>query len=242
MRALRKRIASLAGSMGYYVGKIAPTTDSLGSHLGMLFDVLEINCVIDVGAHTGEYGQLVANTGYSGRLVSYEPVLENFNELSKVADSAGNWTAVHCALGDSDGQMEINVTESTAIASFLTPNEYAREQFGGKSAVKRTELVDVRRLDSVFSDCVAGIPDPRVYLKMDTQGYDLRVLEGAHDCLGQVLAIQSELSVRKIYEGMPDFTEAITRFNSLGFELSAIFPVTIDRNLRMIEFDCVAVR
>jgi FkbM family methyltransferase len=149
---------------------------------------------------------------------------------------------MHCALGNADGPMEINVTESTAIASFLSPNVYAREQFGGKSAVKRTEQVEVKRLDSVFSDCIAHIPNPRVFLKMDTQGYDLRVLEGARNCLRRVLAIQSELSVRKIYEGMPDFVEAISALSALGFELSALFPVTIDRNLRVVELDCVVVR
>jgi hypothetical protein len=111
--------------------------------------------------------------------------------------------------------------------------------------VTRTEEVPVKRLDGVLDACLAGIPEPRVFLKMDTQGYDLLVVEGAGTRLGEVLALQSELAVLPIYEGMStDFTDAIAALRRRGFEVSGLFPVNRDpRNgLCVVEFDCVMCR
>jgi hypothetical protein len=57
-----------------------------------LFDTLAINCVIDVGAYHGEYGQLLRAIGYKGRIVSFEPVKSSYDILSKRAagDKAGS--------------------------------------------------------------------------------------------------------------------------------------------------------
>jgi hypothetical protein len=49
----------------------------------------------------------------------------------------------------------------------------------------------------------------RVFLKTDTQGYDLKVLAGARRTLDRTIGIQIELSVVAIYEGMPSYVEAI---------------------------------
>lgn len=103
-------------------------------------------------------------------------------------------------------------------------------------------MIEVGRLDDVFVTCVEGIPDPRVFLKIDTQGYDLEVIRGGAGCMGPILAIQSEPSVQAIYEGVPDYQETIAELNALGFELSGLFPVTLDRNLRLIEMNCVMIR
>jgi hypothetical protein len=50
------------------------------------------------------------------------------------------------------------------------------------------------------------------------------------------------VSVRPVYDGMPGYWDVIERLNALGFELSALFPVTLDDKLRVIEFDCVMIR
>ena len=91
-----------------------------------------------------------------------------------------------------------------------------------------------------------GLPDPRVYLKLDTQGYDLRVLpRGGRPAIDRCsLGLQSEVSCVPIYDGMPRLVGAADRpYEEAGFSLTGMFPVTIDRrSLRVIEFDAVLIR
>jgi hypothetical protein len=79
-------------------------------------------------------------------------------------------------------------------------------------------------------------------LKIDTQGYDLKVLEGAAGRLDFIEALQSEISFRRIYDGMPNFEESIEKMAQMGFELTGLFPVMRDERLRIIEMDCVMVK
>ena len=90
---------------------------------------------------------------------------------------------------------------------------------------------------------MAGEPGPqRLFLKLDTQGYDLEVLRGATATLSRVVALQSEISFVPIYAGMPSWRESIQRIGELGFAVTGIFAVSRDASLRLVEADCVFVR
>jgi hypothetical protein len=128
------------------------------------------------------------------------------------------------------------------FSSFLAPNAYSRREFGDCTEVTHGEAVPVRRMSGLFDEVTAGSRRGRVYLKMDTQGWDLEVLEGATGCLEGVAALQSEVSVNAIYDGMPNLVDSISRLGSLGYLLSGLFPVQVDSRMSVIEFDCVAVR
>jgi hypothetical protein len=66
---------------------------------------------------------------------------------------------------------------------------------------------------------LAGISEPRVFLKMDTQGFDLQVFEGAHECLDKIFGLQSELSIQPLYRNMPHYLEVLPIYEKAGFEL-----------------------
>ena len=214
---------------------------ALRQHLQRLLPLLEINTVLDVGAHRGEFGQFLRDMGYTGHIFSFEPVRENFERLEKLCAKDGRWQAVCCALGDHEGVETLHVARHSSFSSFLPVNDFGRRQFASESATEKDELVPMKRLDDVFEECVRGIENPRVYLKIDTQGYDLRVLEGAAGHVDRVLALQLELSVKSIYEGPLNYLEAIAQANQKGFEVTGLFPVSCDSAMRVIEFDCVFV-
>ena len=81
----------------------------------------------------------------------------------------------------------------------------------------------------------------RLYLKMDTQGFDLEVVRGAPAVLPTVRALQTEASILPLYQGMPSWITAVETLQGLGFEISGFFPVSTDPNMRLIEVDCVMV-
>lgn len=241
MKALLQRLLK---ARGYSIYRDVPRDLAnplgveLAAHQALLRAVLDragVNCVLDVGAHKGGYRNLLRATGYAGEIVSFEPV----NALPTDADR--RWRAHRLALGSAPGSAEINVARESNFTSFLEPNAFSVERFGG-SAVERTETVEVARLDAIFAEVTAHVPEPRVLLKTDTQGWDLEVIEGAAGCLDHVVALQAELSVRAIYDGSTDWLSTLARLGELGFRPAQLTSVGRDDALGLLELDCLLVR
>jgi FkbM family methyltransferase len=211
----------------------------LRAELIPLFSALDINCVIDVGAHNGSYGAFLRDIGYKQFIVSFEPMRTNFELLKARSQGDAKWRAFPYALGEESTHRELNVTHETTFSSFLTPNA---RHFAGMSKIERTEQVEVRRLDTILDESLAGVEDARLFLKMDTQGWDLHVLEGAKGILDRVLALQSEVSVQPIYSGMTSYLECIGQIARKGFVPVACVPVSRGPRRDLIEFDYLMVR
>ena len=240
-RAIKNIVRTAATRLGCAMGRL-PGVELLGPHLQTLFSTLNIDYVLDVGAHRGGYARFLRNIGYRGAIISFEPEPENYRVLSAAAQRDPKWRAVPFALGDKDTTAAFNVAHISQFSSFLEPSTYSRQQFGVASGTDRVISVEMRRLYSVLDELVGDPESHRFFLKMDTQGYDMNVLDGAGSSLELVRAIQTEVSVKAIYEEMISYDVAIARLQSLGFELTGLFPVTRDRDLRVVEFDCVMRR
>ncbi len=237
MRAVKRAVSRALGSLGYQIVR-QQDVHSLKEHLLFVFADDQIDCVIDVGAHRGDYGSFLRAAGYGGPIVSFEPVEKSYLELSR--NSAGDpaWSIDRIALGSRDETREIGVGSSTDLSSFRAFSRFGEEVFAEQGRIEHREPVQVRRLDSVLPDVVpAGVR--RIFLKLDTQGWDVEALQGATGCLDRIVGLQLEASARPIYEGMPTYLEALGYATSLGFELTDAVPVVRDRRHRVIEFDCV---
>lgn len=210
-------------------------------HLAELFARIEPQCVLDVGANTGQYGELLRGHGYSGWIVSFEPVLEAFEELTARARDDGRWRAFRLALGAKTERRNIAVTAVTVLSSFRSLNRYAADELPGASEVTHSEEVDVRALQDAWDELLAGLPHDRVFLKLDTQGWDLEVVAGAEGVLDRLVGLQLEASLMPIYDDVPTFTHTVERMTALGFDPTGIFPVNRDSLSRLIEVDCVFV-
>jgi FkbM family methyltransferase len=207
-----------------------------------VLEKLSINCVIDVGANQGQFGALLRRIGYTGWIISFEPVHASYEVLETLAARDKLWRVFPYALGAENERRQINVTNELVFSSFLVPLEESEIRFQ-RNRVDRREEVEVRRLDQILESCVTGIPSPRIYLKLDTQGFDLSVMEGAQNILPRLLGIQSEVSFHNIYHGMPSFAESISKFQAAGFE--PVDFITVNRDvdqLCAIEMDCIMAR
>lgn len=237
---LHKEFARLFGFELLHIRKDQPV---LGSHLRQLFGKLGIDCVLDVGANQGQYGAMLRRIGYRGRIVSFEPVKESYAVLKARAARDSNWRTFNYALGAKAATREIHVTRSSVFASFLDPSEFSQAKFPESMPVTRNEKVKIRTLDEAFNEAADGMGSPRVFLKMDTQGYDLEVFAGAKRSLERVRGLQTEISIQAIYKGMPDYIKSLSVYTQAGFVMSGLYPVSRDRDsLALIELDCVMRR
>ncbi len=240
MRAAKRLVSSALLPFGYQIVK-RQDVHSLKEHLRYVFADQQVDCVIDVGAHRGDYGSFLRAAGYGGRIISFEPVERSYRELSRNCAGDATWTAVRLALGSREETREIAVTDFSEFSSFRTFSAFGSEAFAAQSRVEHRERVDVRRLDAVLPQLLE-VDTQRIFLKLDTQGWDIEVLEGASGCLDRIVALQLEVSARPIYEGVPSYLEALGYATSLGFHLTDAVPVVRDRRNRVIEFDCVLAR
>jgi FkbM family methyltransferase len=208
--------------------------------LRTVFEQQRVNHVIDVGANVGQFGRLVRSF-YSGRMSSFEPVSSAFEKLRRATNGDERWNAYHLALGSRPGVATLHVAERTNFSSFLRATDYCTASFGADTAGARDESVTIRRLDEVLDEISPGAGSERIYLKLDTQGFDLEVFKGLGDKLPRVVAMQSEVSLVSIYDRMPHWTECMALYEGAGFGVAGMFPVNRDR-ARVIEYDCVLVR
>jgi FkbM family methyltransferase len=213
---------------------------SLRATLRSILQLHQVNHVIDVGANMGQFGQFMRSI-YSGRMSSFEPVSSAFEKLRRATRDDPGWDAYQLALGSSAGVAHIHVAPRSVFSSFLQANDYCVRRFGERTVGAQEESVSVRRLDEVLEEISAHHSDERIYLKMDTQGFDMEVFRGLGEKLSRVVALQSEVSLIPIYEQMPHWTECITAYEQAGFGIAGMFPVNRDHG-RVVEYDCVLTR
>lgn len=210
-------------------------------HIADLLARYRVNCVLDVGANTGQYAKMLRRAGYQGHIVSFEPVPAAFAKLDAAAAKDPRWTAYPYALGSADGHTDINVVFGT-MSSVLPPSGYGSNRYKRFRNI-RTHTAVCKRLDSIMDSVVPASDDPRIYLKLDTQGYDVEVFDGLGERAKALVGMQSEVALLQIYDGMPRLPEAVQKFESAGFEIAGMFPVTQESDtLRVLEYDCTMVR
>lgn len=232
----------IAHALGYELIRLKKQP-TLPAHLARLFRHLNVTTVLDVGANVGQYGLLLRELGYRGRICSFEPVAAHYQALVKTARGDAGWQTFPYALGAKEEVLEINVTDDASMSSFHAPNQYAAERFPDSSAVLHRERVRISTLDAFFRAHSAEWGAGAVFLKMDTQGHDLEVVKGGSASLARIAGLQSELSLLPIYADTPDYRVALEYFHQLGFTPSGLYPVSRDHgNLALIEIDCVMVR
>lgn len=195
----------------------------------------DIDVVIDVGANIGQFGESLRADGYKGKIVSFEPIKSAFQTLSSKAASDGNWETHHCALGAAPGTANLHVSELTVFSSILKLTDVAKLH-DDRIAVEHTEEVPVRTLDQI----AAELPG-EMFLKIDTQGYERQVIEGARQIMPRLKGVLMELPIVHVYEGEWRFYEALEFMADAGFVPAQIQPVNYHGadQVSAVEFDCL---
>jgi len=199
-----------------------------------------VDLVLDVGANVGQYGEGLRRSGYQERILSFEPLSSAFSALQARASSSGPWECKPLALGAHEGEIELNVAGNSYSSSVLPMLERHVALEPG-SAYVSSERVRLRRLDDVMSRLQAHAGN--TFLKLDVQGFEGQVLDGAPETLRQVVGVETELSLVPLYQGQALFAELIGRLGEAGFALVSIDPGFADRTSgQILQVDGIFVR
>ena len=229
---LRLPIKSILRRFGYDL--------SATKHKKSLIDFLvyyKIDVVFDVGANTGQFGSRLREIGYKRKIISFEPILSAFKELSEKVIKDNLWHAVNIGLGNYDGVATINTTNSSCFSSILTPLPRIINYDNTLLPIKKEEI-NINKLDSIFDKfCNNGTNN---FLKVDTQGFEKEILQGGVNSLKLFSGIQLELATIPLYSGQASFSEMVRLLDDSGFQLCLIEPVNYhDIEPSAMDFDCI---
>ncbi|WP_351233396.1 FkbM family methyltransferase [Streptomyces sp. NPDC002133] len=200
-----------------------------------------IDVVLDVGANCGQYGVMLRRFGYQGRIVSFEPLNGPLKTLRQRAVADPLWTVFPCALGDERSTVTVNVAGNSGLSSSILSMLPRHAKACPESRYVDRQEAEQYRLDALWSQ-VAG-PNDRIFLKLDVQGYEERVLHGAGELIDRCHGLQMETSLVPLYEGSLVFGQVLDLAQKLGFTLMAVVPGFIDRRSgQMLQCDAVFLR
>jgi len=225
LKTIKVKLEMLLRKTGAKFGMDFKMTDE--ERVILLLKHNKIDLIFDVGANTGQYARELFSLGYKGKIVSIEPLSEAYNQLLKHSENNANWIiAERYALGDKNEDSEINITENSVSSSLMeilpghTDSEPASKIIG-------KENIKVYTLDSIADKFI--VDNNITFLKIDTQGFEEKVLKGAETTLKRVKGVQLELSLVKLFEGQKLYLELIEMMKSFGFDLYSVEPAFTDK-------------
>lgn len=200
-----------------------------------------IDMVLDIGGNIGQTGERLRDAGYRGAIVSFEPGPGAHSILVEKAKADPLWrVAPRMAIGAEQGDILFNISESSDMSSAL-PATDALIKTLPKTRVVEQILTPVRTLDSLYDEyCPAGAS---VFVKIDTQGFERHVLNGAQETLNKICGLQMELSLFPLYEGEETYLSFLNDLHRWGFSPAMIIETTFSRALnRQLQIDAIFMR
>jgi FkbM family methyltransferase len=180
--------------------------------------------VIDVGAHVGETALRFSEVFREARIYSFEPDPANYAELVAGTRRCQNITPVQRAVAESDGEIVLHRNRFSQTHSLLRPSQTAGEFLVSAELLEPIDKIAVLTT-SLDHFCEAqGVTGPDV-LKIDAQGAEIRVLEGARALLARraIPLIFLEVNFVPLYEESPLFPEVYQYLYDRGYRLVGFY-------------------
>ena len=171
--------------------------------------------IIDVGANKGQFGIAAAVIFPNSTVSSFEPDPETYSELIKNTTTYKNIKCFQTALGAEDGEIEFNRNSYSLSSSILPITEKHLSAFP-EATEKEVIKIPLTTLDIISTQFDFT---KTVLLKLDVQGYEKIVLEGARDTLKNINFVALEASFKPLYEGEMLFGECLDVMREYGFEI-----------------------
>jgi FkbM family methyltransferase len=204
--------------------------DLRNDRIGMKTEVLLLKSLattlyLDVGANVGQTGRRLRKSGFKGRIASFEPLLQCFTQLEAAAQDDPLWQTFHMALGNRNERTSIGVSRNLQSSSILPVTDHYVQLYYRNAYTHREETA-VERLDAILPGLAR--PHDVIHLKLDTQGFERFVIDGASGVLDRIYSVQMEVAVAPMYEGEMVMHEAIALMHAEGYLMIDTTPAFCD--------------
>jgi len=235
LESFKKNIKKIIHSVGIEMYRYDPSATQFGRFLAAL-ETFKIDFIVDVGANEGQFGESLRESGYKGSIVSFEPLVTAYRVLLDVSKRDPKWLVhTRCAVGDSVGEVEINIS-ANSVSSSVLPMLNSHIQAAAHAGYIGKDKCSVITLDSVMPTYIGS--SKSILVKIDTQGYEWQVLDGASNLIKNAKGVLIEMSLVHLYEGQMLWKDIMGRLEQEGFVLWALQPAFIDpHNGRTMQLD-----
>lgn len=238
--SIKQSVKTALNAMGVEAHRFNPAASKLARLMAAL-RTFNIDMVFDIGANEGQFALELRAGGYSGQIVSVEPMASAHARLTKASQADVGWH-VHppCAVGDRTGLIDLNIA-GNSVSSSVLPMLGSHSKAAPESIYQGKESVPLTTLEMIVPKYIGQASAP--LLKIDTQGYEWQVMDGAKEILPTVRGILMEVSCIPLYEGQHLWRESMERLEAAGFVLWALEPVFVDcANGRTLQMDALFFR
>ena len=234
-----KEIAKLGVRLALHRTGVSIGRDPFVNRVVRLLEARDVETVLDVGANVGQFARMVRAAGFDGDILSFEPLSDAYRRLTRRSKGDPRWQAFHTAVGSEPGRSTIHISANSYSSSLLAMTKAHLDAAPGSEFIG-TEDVDVTTVASIVEE--HGLDPARMFIKVDTQGYEKSVMAGAGAVIDKVAAVQLELSFVELYEGQELFDEGVATMRDHGLELWTLDPGISDAEGRLLQCDGVFVR
>lgn len=149
------------------------------------------------------------------------------------------WACEKIGLGNKTEELEINISINSRSSSILEILPLSTEN-APDSRYHKKEKIQIKTLNEILPNI---LPQPKnIMLKVDTQGFERQVLEGANKVMDRIKVVQLELSFAPLYEGEPTYKTMVEMMEELGFEIYSLetdVSFSNPKSGKMLQVDCI---
>lgn len=190
--------------------------------------------ILDIGANRGMFSKTAHYVFPGAEIYAFEPLQDCYQDLCKLRDKIAKFECYNVALADMAGESLIHRSVYSESSSLLPMDQLHKEAFPYTATV-HLERIEKQIMDSILAD--RSIKRP-VLMKLDVQGYENFVLNGAQQTLKLTDYILCELSFVPLYEGQVLFDDIYRQLISAGFRYSGqIAELRDPRSSRVLQAD-----
>lgn len=188
--------------------------------------------ILDIGAANGTTPKKFAEN-LSNEIWAFEPLEQNRKFFPELVNKYSNIKFYPVALGATESKQSINITSNVTSSSLKEINQDINKgAFLDKALeVNKVEEIEIKKLDNLVGS------DKRVALiKIDVQGFELEVLNGAVETLKKTDLVLIEVSNHEAYKDSPKYfhVDEFMRANNFSiYDMSLNFR----ENKKLLEWD-----
>lgn len=218
MDKLKSLVKKAFGKFGYEIRNIDKSATVGFDFWVWLKKTQNIKTVIDIGANDGAFGAFIARYFSASSVYSFEPLPFCVAEIEKRFTHIPDFRIFNMALSDYTGSESFYCNSYSPASSLLRVSDTSKEEFPQTSG-EQPIPIKVVRLDDVIE---AGGLVRDIFIKMDVQGMEDRVIKGGKKVFSAAKCVLVEMSFVPMYNGQPLFEEVHDLLVGLGFRFSGI--------------------
>ena len=169
--------------------------------------------ILDIGAYRGMFSKCAHYVFPDAKIYAFEPLKDCFEELNLLKKSNPNLECFNVAVGEKSSETFIHKSSYDASSSILKMDVSHKQAFPD-SADEQLVKIQVESLDTLLAETILMAP---LLMKIDVQGYEKYVLDGASETLKQTDYIICEMSFSHLYNGQALFHDIYMRLVNAGF-------------------------